>query len=108
MNPPAGDKAAWAPWQNASWSDVQVGDFDGLDDIAGRDGGSWHVGRSTGSAFTTSLWGEWDHVAWQAVAALDADSPPRLPSAAPTSGASLAQYWSSVDDDELAALLMSA
>ena len=100
---------AWATWQNANWSDVRVGDFDGdgLDDIAGRDGGTWHVGVSTGSAFATSLWGEWDNIACKAIAAHDADGPPALPPAAPVGGAAFAQFWSSVDDDELAALLLS-
>jgi hypothetical protein len=32
---------------------------DGLMDLLGRDGSSWYVGRSTGSRFVTSLWGNW-------------------------------------------------
>jgi autotransporter-associated beta strand protein len=55
----------WATWNpNATWVDVQVGDFngDGIADIAGRylQGGQWYTGVSNGStAFTTTPWGGW-------------------------------------------------
>jgi hypothetical protein len=55
----------WATWNpNATWADVQVGDFnvDGLADITGRflQTGQWFTGISNGtSTFTTSLWATW-------------------------------------------------
>jgi hypothetical protein len=46
-----------------TWVDVQVGDFngDGKADITGRvlESGQWWTGLSTGSKFSTSLWGAW-------------------------------------------------
>ena len=51
------------------WHFSVTGDFngDGLDDIASRDAdGYWHVGVSTGSAFTKSSWGRWSpSVIWR-------------------------------------------
>jgi hypothetical protein len=60
----------WAVWSpNVTWVDVKVGDFDGdgRKDIAGRvlQDGSWWVGRSTGTSFTTTAWGWWSpNVTW--------------------------------------------
>lgn len=54
----------WGQWSTATtWSDVQVGDFngDGRADIAGRSAiGQWWVNRSTGTSFSAALYyGNW-------------------------------------------------
>ena len=54
----------WGLWSTATtWSDVQVGDFngDGRADIAGRSTiGQWWVNRSTGTSFAAALfYGNW-------------------------------------------------
>ena len=54
----------WGLWSTATtWSDVQVGDFngDGRADIAGRSAiGQWWVNRSTGTSFSAALYyGNW-------------------------------------------------
>jgi subtilisin-like proprotein convertase family protein len=61
----------WAHWYaGATWVDVNVGNFAGdvnsttgkpISDIVGRvlETGDWWTGVSSGSSFTTSLWGHW-------------------------------------------------
>jgi cyclophilin family peptidyl-prolyl cis-trans isomerase len=68
----------WTTWSmTPTWQNVMAGDFDGdgRTDIAGRDAaGGWFVARSTGTAFTTSRFGEWSpSVDWQNVLAADFD-----------------------------------
>jgi hypothetical protein len=70
----AGPTSLWETWPDAVWQDVRTGDFDGdgRDDIAGRFAGYWRVGRSTGSSFSSGVWGFWADVPWLAVAARNA------------------------------------
>jgi len=56
--------ATWAPDSaSLTWVDVQIGDLtgNGRADIIGRvlQSGQWWAGISTGSSFSTSLWGHW-------------------------------------------------
>jgi autotransporter-associated beta strand protein len=68
----------WGSWPGlaSNFVDVQTGDFngDGLTDIAGRNlqTGQWYVAISTGSSFTTSVWGGWNPgVTWAEVHVAD-------------------------------------
>jgi hypothetical protein len=62
----------WGSWSAnplVTWTDVQVGDFngDGKADLTGRwlQGGSWWTAVSTGSSFITNQWGQWSpNVTW--------------------------------------------
>lgn len=68
----------WGGWNaNVSWTDHQVGDFngDGRDDVAARAAtGVWSVGLSTGSGFAISSFGSWStNVTWHDVQVGDFD-----------------------------------
>lgn len=106
----------WTSWSNINWLDVRVGDFDGdgKDDIAGREGGNWWVARAnaTGTAFlNTTLWAQWQMVAWQAAATIQANNfPPASGSGGLSREESLPLFWSLTkkDDDFAWALLAPA
>lgn len=112
----AGIASHWAAWKQYDWQNVTVGDFDGdgHDDIAGRHKFGWWVARSTGAAFETRLWGNWQNVYWVAVTAAEVSNPA---SSAPMALAvtaqtaseddALALLWSEADDDELSATLLA-
>ncbi len=75
-----------------TWQDVTVGDFNGdnIDDIAGRAGGQWWVGRSNGRSLTNQLWGGWSTgVTWNNVTSGDFDGDGRTDIAGRAGG----QWW---------------
>ncbi|HEX6987772.1 MAG TPA: Ig-like domain-containing protein, partial [Planctomycetaceae bacterium] len=45
----------------------------GADDLIGFYAGGWRVGRSTGTAFDTTLWAKWADVAWSVLRQADFD-----------------------------------
>ena len=96
------------PGSSVGWQDVTVGDYtgDGLDDIAGRLQGNWHVAVSTGASFQSDFWGTWPAADWRAVTAGNATAP-RLPAAPPAGEEeSLSAFWSiAAADDALEAEL---
>jgi hypothetical protein len=69
--------AKWGQWSTlTSWSDVQIGDFngDGRSDIAGRSSiGQWWVNRSTGTTFgAAQYYGLWStNTTWSDVRVAD-------------------------------------